>query len=128
MRDLISLRPPDPCTQAKLARASGFLIVPPATATFINRVPVGNQKSDRTTSLPGLVERMSAYTTASEEPAARRLLALEHRVSRLTASGFERHALSRLQRALFALADLLRSRLTSPGCARAGLSLSLKGV
>ena len=39
-RATLALHPPDICDQAKAAAASGFAVVPPATATFIKRYSV----------------------------------------------------------------------------------------
>lgn len=115
LRTVSSLRPPDLCIQAKLAKSSGYSIVPPGTGEFVSSVSVGDQKSGPGTGLRRLMERMSAYMTVGEARAARHVLALDHRLIRLNSARFERQVLGRLQRALFSCSSAAKA-VGAPGC------------
>ncbi len=97
-RGLLALHPPDICGQAKTAAATGFAVVPPATATFIRRYGAAALASAPTA--VELADKMKPLADPQALAAIGQFARLEARLTR-DLSRFASPALDRLGAALF---------------------------
>lgn len=82
-RATLSLRPPDLCSEAKLASASDFEAIPPRTKAFLHNASLA--LPDSAPSVVDLANRMKGYLPSSDSGALMHLERLYARGSRLAA-------------------------------------------
>jgi hypothetical protein len=97
-RGLLALHPPDICVQAKTAAATGFAVVPPATAAFSRRYTAAASASAPTA--VELADKMKPLADPHALAAIGQFARLEARLTR-DLSRFALPALDRLSNALF---------------------------
>lgn len=96
-RATLALHPPDICAQARASAASGFAVVPPATATFIKRYSLAAPGSAPT--VVDLAKKMKPLVDSQTATAIAQLAGLESRLSR-DLSRFTFSGIGKLGRAL----------------------------